>query len=339
MTTHTEQHDGTGRRGGDDALARLIRQAGPRPEPPADAYREILQVTQSVWQARVRARRRARFGYGIAAMILVAFGAIALLQRTSGPAHVPVPVAEVYHGFGLIMARGPADKNWYPLDDRAPPLVEGTDIRTGDDSGLALRLADGESLRLAQQTEVSLGSDDSIYLDRGTIYLDSGRKGRSRAEIRTPLGKISHIGTQFETTYTVNEMRLRVREGTVQLEHGDEVVRAEAGRQVVVNFRGEVRESDVTPYGEHWEWVQALAPLPDTEEQPLSAFLEWIARETGRSVHFANRDLRVRAHTTILHGQTGRLMPMEALAVMLQTTDFQYTVTGESEILIEDRRF
>jgi len=339
MSMHTESRDEGRRRPEDDALALLIRQAGRRADPPEDAYRQVLEAARGTWQEKLRRRRRTRLAYGIAAGLLLAVGAIGLVRFGSGPAVAPQVVAATGHGFGLVMIKNPAEDSWRTFGDGDTEVVEGTRIRTGDDSGLALRLAGGESLRLAAQTEVSLASADRIQLDRGTLYLDTGRKGRSDAEIVTPLGTISHIGTQFEATYTVNEMRLRVREGIVRLQRGDVVTRADAGTQLVVDYQGGVVESAISPYGADWEWVQALAPLPETDEQPLSAFLEWIARETGRTVHFANRDLRTRAHTTMLHGQTQRLMPMEALAVMLQTTDFQYTVTGESEILIEDRRF
>lgn len=338
MNTHTGSHDGTAGRPEDDSLALLIRQAGRRPEPPAEAYQEILQATHDTWRGKVRARRRSRMAWSIAATLLLTAGVVGVVRWTAGPIVPPATVASVDHDFGLVMIRGAADPSWRVLGDQSTPIVEGTRIRTGDDSGLALRLAGGESLRLAQQSEVALGSARLLALDRGSLYLDSGAAGRSDVRIHTPLGDISHIGTQFEATYTVNEMRLRVREGEVRLRHGDEIVRAAAGTEVVVDHRGSVTETEILPYGAHWDWVQTLATLPDTDEQPLSAFLDWIARETGRTVHFASTDLRLRAHTTILHGEARRLIPMEALSVMLQTTDFQYTVTGESEILIEDRR-
>jgi len=336
MNTHKESYEETGRSPGDEALAELIRQAGRRPEPPTEAYRQVLEATTAVWNGKVKGRRRVRFAFALAASLLLGFGVISLVQRSQGPAQAPVEVAAVDHGFGLVMFKGPTAESWQALDGADAGLPEGARVRTGNDSGLGLRLLGGESLRLAQQTEVSILSADRINLDRGTVYLDTGRHGRSRVEIYTPLGIIRHIGTQFETTYTVNQMRLRVREGVVQLQRDGEVTRAEAGTQMLIDFEGATIESAIPPYGADWDWIQALAPMPDTTEQTLAAFLEWVARETGRSVHFANPDLRVRARTIMLHGQTRRLLPMEALAVMLQTTDLQYTVTGESEILIED---
>lgn len=336
MNTHTESYEDADGRPGDDALAQLIRRAGRRPEPPPDAYRQVLQASTEVWAAGVRSRRRRRLVYALAASVLTGAVAIGLIQQITTPAYVPAQVATVYHGYGVVMIKTPADEGWRTLDNEAARLDEGTRVRTGSDSGLGLRLSGGESLRLAQQTEVSIVSADRIHLDRGTAYLDTGPAGASGLEMYTPLGVIRHIGTQFEATYTVNQMRLRVREGVVQLQRGNELRRTDAGTQVVIDFEGGTVESAIEPYGPDWDWVQALAPMPDTEDQTLAAFLKWVARETGRNIHFANRDLRVRANTIVLHGQTRRLMPMEALAVMLQTTDFQYTVTGESEILIED---
>ena len=338
MKSHTETKEKMGSAPNDDVLALLIRQAGSRPKPPAEAYTEVLDATRRVWRSRVRARRRRRLAYAAAAMVILAAGAIGLMRSANEPPAPATMVVTVDFGFGLIMISPPGENTWRPLAEGESRLTEGARIRIGDESGLALRLPEGESLRLAQQTEAAIISPDRVHLDRGKIYLDSGRGGRSDAEIYTPLGTVRHVGTQFEVTYTVNEMRLRVREGAVQLQRDDEIIRTGSGTQLVVDYDGEVSESEIAPYGPEWEWVQALAPMMAVDEQSLAAFLEWVARETGRTVHFANRELRSRAHTTVLHGQTRRLTPMEALAVMLQTTDFQYTVTGESEILIEDHR-
>ena len=338
MKTQSDSAD-RGCRTSDDAIAQLIRQAGRRQMPPEAVYRDVLDAASRAWREKIRSRRRRRAGFALAATILLGVVTVSLIQRFPGSAPAPAPVAKIDYGFGPIVVKHPVDDRWQTFDGSSFELVEGTRVRIGDAGGLSLRLPGNRSLRIAEQTEISLASVRDIYLDRGTIYLDTERdRGRDPIEIHTALGSLRHVGTQFEARYTVNELRLRVREGTVLLRTGDDDLRAEAGQQIVLDFEGAVKNTKISSFGDQWAWVQALAPMPEIDEQPLSEFLEWISMETGRSVHFANSDLQTRAYTTVLHGRLDRLMPMEALGVMLQTTDFQYTVTGEGEILIEDRR-
>ncbi len=338
MNTQSESH-GTAHRDNDDALGRLIRQAGRRQTPPEAVYRDVLDAASGAWREKVSSRRRRRAAFAVAATILLGLATVGLIQRFPGSAPAPVPVAKVDHGFGPVVVKNPLDERWQTLAGSGFELVEGARVRIGDAGGLNLRLSGNGSLRIAEQTEISLASARDIYLDRGAVYLDTERnRGRDPIQIHTALGSLQHVGTQFEARYTVNELRLRVREGSVLLHRGEDVMTVESGHQVTVNFEGEAETTRISSFGDQWAWVEALATMPDTNEQPLSAFLEWFSRETGRNIHFANSGLKTRAYTTILHGRTERLVPMEALGVMLQTTDFQYTVTGEGEILIEDRR-
>lgn len=117
-----------------------------------------------------------------------------------------------------------------------------------------------------------------------------------------------------------------------------EEYRGVAGEQLIIEDVGVTARHAVARDADDWYWVQAIAPAPHSDEQTVAGLVRWVARETGRDIHFARDDIGMRAETTLLHGNRRRLMPMEALSVMLETTDFEYVVTAGGEILIQQRR-
>ena len=84
-----------------------------------------------------------------------------------------------------------------------------------------------------------------------------------------------------------------------------------------------------------WQWVETVASAPDLNEQPVSALLAWVARETGRAIRYADSEVERRAATTILHGSVRHLAPLEALDVMLATTNLEYVSHPDGTLLIQ----
>jgi hypothetical protein len=89
----------------------------------------------------------------------------------------------------------------------------------------------------------------------------------------------------------------------------------------------------VTPYDDAWDWTETLAPTFEIENRPLADFLKWAARETGRELVFENDDTRLAAMSTRLHGSVSGFTPSEAVASVLPTTSFEYSI-DERRILI-----
>ena len=58
--------------------------------------------------------------------------------------------------------------------------------------------------------------------------------------------------------------------------------------------------------------------------------LAWVARETGRQLHYESTAVEARAANVILHGNIRHLAPLAALDVMLATTDLEYTLVGDT---------
>ncbi|HEY5810959.1 MAG TPA: hypothetical protein VIT67_23510, partial [Povalibacter sp.] len=81
-------------------------------------------------------------------------------------------------------------------------------------------------------------------------------------------------------------------------------------------------------------WATNIAPVFDIERQPLSEFLEWVARETGKQLVYATPEVRARAEQLILRGSVSNLPPEQAFAAVLATTPFTHLDTA-SEIRIQ----
>lgn len=325
----------------EEVLAKLLQTAGTREEPPRDAYDQVLAAATGAWQDKVRKTRRRRWAIAMAASVAVVAIVAAFVVRQQGPVGPPVLVASSDRVFGTAAMLSGGESGWRDVGGSGLAVVAGDRLRTSGASGLGLLMGPGVSFRMDESTEVWIESTTCIHLVTGAVYLDAHpRLGRGGAfEIVTPIGSARHVGTQFELKYRDGGLRLRVREGRVMLRHLDAEVPAEAGVQLSVDTTGKVEETVVTRHDPDWEWVQALAPAPNESDPSLTSLLDWVERESGREVHFATPELREKAARTVLHGSRERLLPMEALSVMLQTTDFQYTVASDSEILIEERRY
>ena len=81
-------------------------------------------------------------------------------------------------------------------------------------------------------------------------------------------------------------------------------------------------------------FAEALAGPPDVDGLPVLEFLNWVARETGREIHYEEPGVQLAAGTSVLHGSAQSLTPMDALEVMLATTDFKYALSTNGVIVI-----
>jgi len=333
----TPQHNEPTRDEGDDVLALLLKAAGSRQQPPQADYEQVLGVATAAWRQRIRRRQRLTYAAMAAGIASVAVLAATLLpdRRPTMPA---LTFATTDAVVGTAMIRADDDADWSWLDPEQPvKLIQGTRLRTGPASAAGLLLAKGGSLRIDARSEVEFRADGRVLLSAGAVYFDSGsRDGEVEPiEIVTPDSRVRHLGTQFEVRRGQPGSRIRVREGRVMISTRLQDFETAAGDELTVLAQGSVQRASIAPDDPGWEWVQTVAPAVYAEDQPLSALLDWVTRETGRQIYFARPELEFRAHRTILHGSPRRLMPMEALAVMLQTTDFHYLVTGGNEILID----
>ncbi len=334
----TDEHDPVSRVDDEmDTVAQLIRTAGRRADPPAQAYEQTLAAATAAWRGKIRARGRRRM-LGAAAASLVLASGVALLV-TNLPQEPAASVGHTDRIVGTVEVRPGVGRDWTTLGDELQSLPVGIHLRTRAGSRAGIVLASGVSLRLAAATEIMLESSSRLRVLMGRVYLDTGAAGldAGRVQVVTEAGTVSDIGTQFEVLYRDHEYRLRVREGRVLLSRDAGEVNGQAGDQLTIDADGALARTRIAQDDAEWDWVESVAPAPDIDEQPVTVLLTWVARETGRAIRFEKPEVERKASTTILHGNIRHLAPLEALSVMLATTDLEYALPDDGTILIRLR--
>lgn len=319
-----------------DVLAQLIRAAGRRENPSSQMYERALKAATEVWRKKTQQRRQRRVLVGsIAASVLIAMAAAGLFIGKTAP--VPATaIAQFNRIIGVAEVRGPESGRWMIPQDESAMLLPGSAVRTSEGSRAGLALAGGVSLRLAGSTEIALESATRIRLRSGTLYLDRQAHAQNAEPLQvvTAVGTAADWGTQFEVRYREGVYRLRVREGRVVFSRGAEEIDAGAGDQLSIDSAGSVERNRVPAADAEWNWVHTVSIAPDVEDKPVTVLLAWVARETGRTLSFETPEVERKAAGTILHGSIRHLAPLEALSVMLATTDLEFVIPDDSRILV-----
>jgi hypothetical protein len=321
MTKHEGSPDGAS--GDKDSIAELLRLAGPRPDVPADVRQRVHDAVQAEWRSTLRQRRTLRWGVPLALAATVILG-IALSSRVPEIRVPPIATVALVEG----------DENLPGGLSTGDAIFPGDAIST-DDSGVALTYNNGLSLRLDAGTAASFDSIEEVTLLAGRIYADTGEPvyDDTSITIRTSVGSATDIGTLFAVEHLDGDMSVAVREGRVDVSGSGRSYTAEAGDMLTLKANDDVVFDKVTPYDDAWDWTETLAPTFEIENRPLADFLKWAARETGRELVFENDDTRLAAMSTRLHGSVSGFTPSEAVASVLPTTSFEYSI-DERRILI-----
>jgi ferric-dicitrate binding protein FerR (iron transport regulator) len=201
-------------------------------------------------------------------------------------------------------------------------ILDGEMVETGGAGRLALRFADDVSMRLDVASRARLVGPRAVELLSGGVYVDSDRTS-GQFEIRTPLGTVRDIGTQFEVRLIDERLRLRVRSGIVELTGGSRSAIGRAGTEILVSSAGE-ESRQLAAYGREWAWTAEVSPTIEIEGLPLSTFLDRLAREQGWTVQYVDSALERLAGSIILHGSVVGLTPAESLDVTIGTAGLAY---------------
>jgi ferric-dicitrate binding protein FerR (iron transport regulator) len=326
-------------------LERLLREAGHREPPPAAAYERVLAASVHALDRKLAGQRRRQGLFALAATVLIGLGAGLLLWMQQPAAPEPKPVARVFRVIGSGEARIPGAAQWSPLTGSAAHagLPAHVQLRTDEGGGLALRLESGIDVRVDRRSSVELVAGDLLILLSGRVYVDTGASFADQPPITvvTSQGEVTDIGTQFEITDSPDLYRLRIREGQVELRQNADVLRGRAGEQVTLRSGDDglvtVERSTIRAYDDSWDWVNALAEPPAVDGRPLIVALDWIARETGRELIFADAPAAARAEAIVLHGSIEGLAPLDALEWLLATTELAASLPDEGTILVSSR--
>jgi ferric-dicitrate binding protein FerR (iron transport regulator) len=309
---------------GPDPLRDLFAHVrAPRAAPPAADEAETRSALFAEWDAltgrRVRFRR---VGAAVAAAVVIAGFAALVLRTGTAPAAV---VASVERVRGDVEVGGVA----LAIGSRIPSAAR-IDTHSGQ---VALRLEGGGSLRLAPQTELTFKGPGLATLDAGTVYFDSEDAAAARLEVRTALGTLRDVGTQFVARLVGDRLEVGVRDGRLAIARAGDSIDVRAGERVSVATAAIApRREAIASFGTDWDWAERLAPPFAIDGRPLIDFLRWVEAQTGRTLVFADAASEQAARDTVLSGSID-LEPLQKLAAVIATTDLDYSLEGERIVI------
>lgn len=306
-------------RASDDELERLLRMADPGPVPPGDGAGQLKAALRPIWQATVQARRARRRKMAFAGVSLAAAAAVAalvLLWPTEAIRPLlPVGTIERVEGLAATLSAPDQPPATIRPASSALEIAPLQRIDTGDATRVAVRLSNGASLRLDQGTSIILESTGSLMLLQGAAYLDTD-DGRASILVRTPLGTARDLGTRFEVRLAPRVMTVRVRGGLVAVD-SDGRTEVRAGMQGTFVLDEEPILSPIAPDASEWAWAQSIAPPFTLEGRTAAEFLEWVGRETGRTITYVSDEALRRATGSVLHGDLAGVPPAAAPEIVL----------------------
>jgi len=127
---------------------------------------------------------------------------------------------------------------------------------------------------------------------------------------------IRDVGTRYEVRLSDQELRVRVRDGRVEVVSAFGMREADRGGQLRVTSSG-ILSGRASTSGADWDWIVRATPPPQLEGRPLPEFLAWAEREGGRPIRFADPALERANAATIVYGAIEHLTVEEALDVVL----------------------
>src|SRR5262245_58808222 len=168
MSDHDEATRDAG--GGDgDAIARLLRIAGPRPLVPEEREARVRQAVFQHWRAATRRRRGIFWASWLtlslaAASVLLVAGWRLARRAPGGPSPAGGSIATLIRSEGSPRAGDGAPAT------QGSPLSPGSAVNTGPADRAALLMKGGAVVRLDRDTAVRLHSSASLTLVRGAVY-------------------------------------------------------------------------------------------------------------------------------------------------------------------------
>lgn len=322
----------------EQGIEQLLRGVGKRDLPSDRVTEQVRQAVHAEWREIVEQRqRRNRFlSYATAAGVAAVVLAVALSLRFNSVG--ASPVASVVRVEGALQVDPAGSGDWRVLAAGAH-VSTGDTLRTDAGTHAALDFGHGVSIRVDAGSLLEIAAADRVVLDRGTVYVDADpRVAEEQAlVIGTAYGSVHHLGTQYSVSTTRAGIALSVREGRVEITRESGTHVAEAGEHLEIRGSGEVMRSSIAPQDARWQWATRIAPAFSIDHQPLTSFLAWVGRETGKAVRYASDDVKAQAAGVVLRGSAGDLAPEQALTAVLATTTFVHTET-DSAIEIRAQR-
>jgi Tfp pilus assembly protein FimT len=309
----------------DGAMRDLLRQPRPAAVDAARAAR-VRRAVHAAWRDTANGTRIWKRGLAIAAAAVLVVSITPTFLNWLRERSVPQatdPIASTLFATREVVFQhnGPARAG--------NGLMPGTGITTNGGRG-AIALANGVELRLDSDTVITVDTGRRVSLSRGAVYLDSSnRRGPPEpVEIVARGTVIRDIGTRYEVRLSNQELRVRVRDGRVEVASAFGTREADRGGQLRVTSSG-ILSGRAPTSGADWDWIVRATRPPQLEGRPLPEFLAWAEREGGRPIRFADPALERANAVTIVYGALERLTVEEALDVVLPSCGLARRADGD----------
>jgi ferric-dicitrate binding protein FerR (iron transport regulator) len=283
-----------------DSIATLVRLAGRRPEAVAERAARVKAVVAEEWRATIRRRRQVRAGVaaGVAAGLA---GVLLMRSQPATPIPTVVPIVarvQTIHGPGR-------------------PLRAGARLNIPENAYASLEW-NGATLRIDGGTQLTLDSPNAATLHRGAVYYTGNG---ARVTLHTSFGDVRDIGTRFEVRLIEDAVRVRVRDGAVELRG----TTARAGTELVAT-RTDVTAHAASTSGAEWAWIEQAAPPILLEGRTLDSVLRQVAEEKGLRLAWKH------SRDVLLHGDVP-LSATEALDAATAAAGVGYRIEGDRLIV------
>jgi ferric-dicitrate binding protein FerR (iron transport regulator) len=290
-----------------------------------EAMARIRAATEAEWRAQVAAApvtpwwRRGAALAAAASLLVVALGAITFTRSGGGEQLGTLARAD---GAGLVEHR---------LLGRDAGVAVGMPLRSTKNyasrGGALLALAGGGNLRVAPGSQFEIQAAHQLRLTKGEVYVDipPGEHAAAGFVVLTGAGEFRHLGTQFSVALVEDGTRLRVREGRVQWRAEDQApATVEAGFELRIDAQRNVSRRAIDTVGDSWAWTEVMTPDIEIEDRPLGEFLQWVSRETGRKLVFADEEVRRQIADTRMHGNVRGMTALNALRAVMAATSLRF---------------
>ena len=195
----------------DEDIEKALRPLRDLPRVPPERRAAAFDRVHAQWRAELDSRQAAaaasrRRAYAVAAsVLLLVFGGMAVwFSATRNPAPQLVATIAAVHGGG---------------DFRVDASIRSGERLETRGSTLSLSLLSGLVVRVAPESVLVFDDAGLLELERGRVFVDSQpARMPDPLIVRTVLGDVRHLGTQYLASFERGELEVAVREGVVALQ-------------------------------------------------------------------------------------------------------------------------
>lgn len=216
-----------------------------------------------------------------------------------------------------------------------PPVAAGA----GASSGPPSSSASGSGSALATASTGTSGDDSAAGRGRAADGQASAGTGAGSGTNASAQRAGAARGAVADTDPAIQgaAVRVRVRDGAVRVDRGDRADTAQRGVELTAGATGRAAHRAIPLHGAEWDWVTRAAPPANIEGATLARVLDWVERESGRHIRFAEAGLAATAATTIVHGSVEGLTPEESLGAVLATCGLRFRIQGEDIVIASNQ--